>query len=247
VVLADRRRDAAFRSSLSTGPARDRVLLGVLVALPVLQALGTNNPPLVNIVNGFAAWVAVAVAVLTGIDRAPVAARVLTAAVTAAAVCAAASIATGGLWWHPYRIAGNDTATAAVPGAPALSSLRLDPATAGAYAALRRDLAPYLIEGRPTMAFDTMAGIVLLLGGRPVGEAWYPARDPARTAAGIIAECTADGPWTPEEIPLLLFNRPPGPAESRVLRRCGLTFATDYRLLGAPDPVTGLRVYVPVR
>lgn len=244
VGFADRR--AARVCALTADGTRGRLLLGTLVLLPVLQALGTNNPPLVNVVNGFAVWLAVLVAVLTGMETAPRAARALTAGVAAAAVVATAGIATGGLWRHPYRQAANDVATAAVPGVPALASVTLDPATAAQYSALRRALEPWLqAPGRPVMAFDTMAGLVLVLDGRPVGEAWYPARDAVRTAAGIVAECDTEGPWTGAGVPLLLFNRPVQQAEIRVLRRCGLTFGTAFRRLEAPGAPDGLRVYVP--
>ncbi len=245
VVLVERLRRPVVRSSLTGEGGRGWTVVGLLVLLPVLQALGTNNPPLVNIVNGFGVWLAVLVIVLTGIERAPVDLRVLTAGVAAAAVLAAAGIAVGGLWWHPYRAAGNDRATAHVPDVPALASLRLDPTAAAEYAALRRAVAGHLRPGRPVMGFDTMAGLVLVLDGRPVGEAWYPARDPVRTAAGIESECRGK-PLTGNRTPILLFNRPVRPAEVRVLRRCRLDLATDFRLVQAPGLTPGLSVYVPV-
>ena len=81
------------------------------------------------------------------------------------------------------------------------------------------------------MAFDEMAGMVLLLDGRSVGEAWYSRIDPARSAAGIRSVCTR--------------ARPVGRARSRsssstgcrrrvdrsALRACGLSLADDYRLV----------------
>jgi len=48
--------------------------------------------------------------------------------------------------------------------------------------------------GRAVIAFDQMSGIVLLLGGRPVGEPWTSPADPRRTASGIKAECARGRP-----------------------------------------------------
>jgi|GEM_PF-2398535 len=233
-------------SALAPGGRRGWTVLALLALLPVTQAFGTGNPIYMMAVNGFAAWMAIVVVVFTGIGTAPRVARAITAGVAAAGIALSSSVAVTGLWAHPYRTAGHDRATAVAPGVPALASVRLAPATAQAYSDLRHRLEPYLEPpGRAIMAFDEMAGVVLLLDGRPVGEAWYSALDPGRTAAGIRAVCQA-GRWWGDRAPLLLFRRPVTAVDTDALASCGLRFATDYRLLAAKEETMGLLVYVPL-
>lgn len=219
--------------------ARGWLLLAALVLLPLVSAIGTGNIPLKVAANAFAAWVAVLVAVLTGLKSG----RWLTATVTAAALLATASIATGGLWRHPYRGVPGPAATATATGVPALASVRLDPVTAGRYAGLRARLRPYVgTDGRAVIGFDKMAGVVLLLGGRSVGELWYASNDRDRTATGIAAECTKDHPWWGDRAPVVIFNRAVTPADRTLLGRCGFDLGTTYRLLGGTGD---LAVWVP--
>jgi len=226
--------------------ARDRLLLGVLAALPLSYAFGTSNIPLKVSVMAFAAWMAVLVAVVTGLDRRAVAARAITAAVAAGTLLVTACAATGGLWRHPYRNVPNARATAVAPGVPALAGLRLDPGQARAYGDLRARLAPYLVPpGRRVLGFDKMAGVVLLLDGRTLGEGWYAPENPSRTRAGIAAECADGPPWTPDRAPVLVFNRPVRAADMDLLTPCGLDLARDYRPLAPPARTANLTVLVP--
>jgi hypothetical protein len=137
-------------------------------------------------------------------------------------------------------------ATAEVPGVPALSGVRLSPKQSADYAGLRQRLAPYLDPpGRAIMAYDEMAGIVLILDGRPVGEAWYSAIAPERTATGVRKVCADGRGWWGTRSPILIFRRPVTRVEVDALTSCGLDFATDYRLLAPPAETLGLQVYVP--
>jgi hypothetical protein len=223
--------------------ARGRTLLGVLTVLPLGYAFGTSNIPLKVSVCAFAAWMAVLIAVITGLDRRAVAARAVTVTIAGASLIVVTCIATGGAWRHPYRGVPNSRATATAPGVPALASVRLDPDQARRYADLRERLAPYLEPaGRPVVALDKMAGIVLLLDGRSVGEAWYAPEDPARTAAGIAAACSTS---PLDRAPVLVLNRPLRPEDRKLLAPCGLDPVRDYRPL-APAAQTGdLTVLVP--
>jgi hypothetical protein len=199
-------------------------------------------------VNSFAAWAALIIVVATGIEGAPRAARWTAAAAAAGVAVLPAAIAIDGMWVHPYRSPGRAETTAVAAGVPALDSVRLDPRAARRYERLRASLRPYLVpEGRAMMAFDEMAGIVLLLGGRPVGEAWYSGSDHRRTAAGIRAECRDGRPWGGTRRPILLFNRPVSATELGALRACGLVFGTDYRRLPIDGAAGELQVYVPVK
>lgn len=228
------------------GAARSWLLLAVLVLVPVVQATGTGNIPLKVVVDGFAFWMAVLIAVLTRLARDAVAARRLTAAVGALALVATAAVATGGLWRHPYRGVPRDQATATAAGVPALDSVRVDPAAARGYAGLRQRLAPYLEpEGRAVIGFDKMAGILLLLDARTVGEVWYASNDRARSAAGIVAACSGGAPWWGDRDPIVLYNRPVRASDLRALQTCGLNLRTGYRLLAPAGETMGLSVYVP--
>jgi hypothetical protein len=247
-VLAGERFTRSGTSSVRRESWRGWAVYAMVALLPVTQALGTGNPLYDMAVNGFGAWVALIVAVLTGIEATSLVTRGITVVATAGAIALASAVATTGLWWHPYRTAGHSQATAVVQGVPALSSVRLAPATAQAYSKLRHDLAPYLDPpGRAVMAFDEMAGVVLLLDGRPVGEAWYSAIDRERSADGIRATCAGGKPWWGDRAPLLLFRRPVSQTEIDALAFCGLRFDSDYRLLEPREDTMGLWVYVPTK
>jgi hypothetical protein len=219
----------------------------MLVLLPAAHAMGTGNPLHWLAVNAYAAWVALMVAVVTGLAAAPRPARWFGVAAVATALVCAASIAQNALWANPYRTVGYTQATTRPTDVPALDSLRLDPATADGYSRLRRQLAPYLEpEGRAVMAFDEMPGVVLVLDGRPVGEAWYSKLDPGRAANGIRTECANGRPWWGDRAPLLLFSRPVTETELAALRACGLDFARQYRLLAPKEETMRVSVYVPI-
>jgi hypothetical protein len=221
------------------------VIYVVLLALPALQALGTGNPLYMMAINAFAAWMALIIAVLTGVERSTLGVRVLAAATAAGAVAAAVTIGVSGVAFHPYRTSPYAASTVST-GVPALSSVRMDPATATAYGELYRLLEPYVEpQGRAVMAFDEMAGIVLLLGGRSVGEGWYSQLDPGRAARGIEATCADGRPWWGSRHPIIIFNREVRQMEIDALATCGLTFATDYRELAPGSAPLGLKIYVP--
>jgi hypothetical protein len=196
--------------------------------------------------NCFVAWLALMIAVATGIEGTPLPARGIAAALVAIGAVLAATIGTDGVLRHPYRTQPYSATTTMASGVPALSSVQLDPTTAAAYAALYAELRPYVqVPGRAVMAFDEMPGIVLLLNGRSVGEGWYSAIDPARSAAGIKAECAGGHPFWGDRIPILIFNRPPTQIENGALAACGLSLSADYRQLPRLDRSPYLQVYVP--
>jgi hypothetical protein len=233
-------------SSLSREGRAGWAILVMLALIPVTQATGTGNPLYYMAVNGYAAWLALIIVVVTGVETAPRLAHWLAAAMAAGAVLLSTSIAVNGLWSHPYRTAPVGRTTTVPAEVPALASIRLDPDTARRYSRLHDTLQPYLRPpGRAIMAFDEMAGIVLLLDGRSVGEAWYSASDHDRTAAGIRADCPGGRGWWGSRAPILIFRRPATSTETNALRSCGLDFTTDYRLVGPKEDTMDLLVYVP--
>jgi hypothetical protein len=233
------------RSVLSREKARAWVVLGLLVVLPMVQAFGTNNPLYTIGFNAFAAWAAVMVAVVTGIWATPLAARVTVGLVTVASLIAVASISFSGLFLHPYRSVGHAELTAPAT-LPPLKGLHLQPSAARNYADLEAELRPYVQPaGRPMLAFDKMAGLVLMLQGKPVGEAWVAPKERARTAAGIEEVCRHGRPWNPSRPPIILLNRRISDVEITALRTCSLDFTADYELLAPTQQTMNLQVYVP--
>ena len=233
------------RSALSRENARGWVVLGLLVVLPLVQAFGTNNPLYTIGFNAFAAWAAVMIAVLTGIWAVPVVARVTVGVVTVASLVAVASISYSGMFLHPYRSVGHAELTEPAT-LPPLKGVYVQPSAARNYAALEAELRPYLQPtARPILAFDKMAGLVLMLQGKPVGEAWVAPKERNRTAAGIEEVCRHGQPWNPGRPPIILLNRRISDLEIAALRACALDFTADYELLAPPQKTMNLLVFVP--
>jgi hypothetical protein len=222
-------------------------VLALLLVLPVAQAAGTGNPVHYLAMTGLGVWMAAAIAVLTAIPASAGGSRALVAGSMAFVTLATSLIAFDGLWNRPYRTTGHDLSTATVHDVPALSSLRLDPTRAQAYTHLRETLEPYVEPpGRAMMGFDGLAGIILLLDGRSVGEAWYSGKFPSRSAAGIRRACADGDPWWGDRKPVVLFNRPVTARDRGALRACHLSLRGDYRELTFGGIRGGdLHVYVP--
>lgn len=233
------------RSLLSRENVRGWVILALLVVLPLVQAFGTNTPLYSIGFNAFAAWAAVMIAVVTGIWATPIVARVTVGVVTVASLVAVGSIAYTGLFRYPYRSVPHAQQTEPAT-LPALKGLYLQPYADRRYAELAAKLKPYTEPaGRPMLAFDKMAGIVLMLQGRPVGEAWVAPKERERTAAGIEEVCRHGPPWAADRQPIIILNRPISEVEITALRACDLDFETGYRLLAPVEDTIKLQVYVP--
>ncbi|MEU4193648.1 hypothetical protein AB0E69_17245 [Kribbella sp. NPDC026611] len=232
-------------SRLSQENTRTWVILGLLVLLPLVQAFGTNTPLYTIGFNAFAAWAALTIAVLTGIWATPIAARATVGLVLVGSLIATASIAYTGLFDYPYRSVGHSKLTAKSR-LPALKGLYLEPRAAQRFAALATRLRPYTQPaGRPMLAYDKMAGLVLMLQGRPVGEAWVAPKERQRSAAGIEEVCKKGQPWNPNRPPIIILNRKISDVEIDALHACLLDFRADYELLAPPPQTIGLQVWVP--
>lgn len=231
-------------SRLSQENARSWVILALLVLLPLVQAFGTNTPLYTIGFNAFAAWAAVAIAVLTGIWATPVTARLTVGLVLVGSLVATASIAYTGLFDYPYRSVGHAKLTAKSR-LPALKGLYLEPRAQERFAGLATKLKPYAQPGRPMIAYDKMAGLVLMLQGRPVGEAWVAPKERQRAAAGIEEVCREGQPWDPNRPPVIILNRQISDVEIEALHACLLDFRSQYRLLAPPRQTISLQVWVP--
>ncbi|NIK60385.1 hypothetical protein [Kribbella shirazensis] len=230
------------RTRLSRENTRTWVILALLVLLPLVQAFGTNTPLYSIGFNAFAAWAAVMIAVLTGIWAVPIVARATLGLVLVGSLVATATIAYTGLFRYPYRSVGHEQLTVATT-IPALHGMYLSRAAEENFGRLVTDLRPYTDPpGRPVLAFDKMAGLVLMVGGRPLGEAWISPRERARTAAGIEEACRTSRPARP---PLIILNRQISEVETNALRACGLDFHAEYEQLAPTGQTSGLQVWVP--
>jgi hypothetical protein len=214
----------------------------MLLLLPAVQAAGTGNALAYLAVNQFPCWTALMVAACTSLVGVRLAAALAVSA-TACAVAVAATTGADGLLQHPYRTSAWSDATTRIGGTGPLASIRVDPATARRLRAVRSAAGPRQ-PGDPVMAFDEMAGIVVLLDGRSVGEAWYSRIDHDRSAAGIESVCTRDRSWGDAQ-PVVVYDRAPGAADEAALRACGLSLSRDYRLVAVDEGEPHLRVYVP--
>lgn len=234
-------------SSITRDGFRGFAVLAMLSLSPITQAMGTGNPLYFTAINGFAAWMTLIIAVYTGIEGAPAAARWILGMCATAITVLAVSVGVSGVKTFPYRASSYELSTTRARGVPALASVKLSPTDAAGYARLHDLLEPYVVPtGRAIMGFDEMAGIVFLLDGRPVGEAWYSASDLLRTADGIRSVCQGGHPFWGERAPLLVFRRQVAFSDVEALRSCGLSFATDYRMIAPMHETMGLAVYVPV-
>ncbi|KRA29936.1 hypothetical protein ASD81_19760 [Nocardioides sp. Root614] len=221
--------DQASGGAVRRGAPRSVIVI-MLVVLPVAVSMGTGNLLQYMAMLGLAAWVAVAILIATAEPARHLATRVLILGAVSGIVVATMFVAVDGLWNRPYRTSGFEASTTRAKEVPALDSLRLAPDDAEEYADLRQRLLPYVEEeGRAMMAFDAMSGLVFLLDGRPVGEAWYAPSDTARSTAGVIRTCDDDRWWGQRE-PIVLFNRPVTKLERKTLRHCGIRLAHYVQL-----------------
>jgi hypothetical protein len=234
-------RRAPRTSRRAPGRTADVAVVVLLLLLPAVQGLGTGNSLAFLAVNQFACWTALMVAVCTMPGRVPLA-RALAVSATACAVLVATAAGVGGLLLHPYRTAAWSDATTQIGGDGPLAKLKVDARTARHLRAVTAAVGNRR-AGDPVMAFDEMAGVVLLLDGRSVGEAWYSRIDQARTAAGIRSVCTRPRPWD-GALPVVVYDREPSTVDQDALRACGLSLTRDYRLVKVDDGGP-LQVFVP--
>lgn len=218
------------------------LVMAVLLLVPVGQALGTNVPLVYVAGECLAMWVA-GVVVLAGRPGRPAHSTYAVATSLAVLVVAVAAIAGSTTMMSPFKTTGFRSDTVSVPAL----GVRLSPATARQFAALRRALAPYVTRGvTPMLTLDERAGLTYLLGGVPMGSTWTDSGTPDRTA-GILALGCRHGDVDPRRSPVLLVNRRPDPALVAALDGCGFAFPRDFRALHVAGGPRGIRVYVSSR
>lgn len=219
------------------------VTIVMLLLLPAVQAAGTSNALHYLAIQVYAAWVALLVAAVTALPPAS-STRLLAAGAVACAVIGSSAVGAHALLENPYRTSGYAESTTPIGGDGPAASVKVAPEVADALEELRAIVGDEATTGRPMMAFDGHPGVVFLLGGRSVGEGWYSGRDLARTATGIRVACADGNPWGDQQ-PLVLYYRSASTIERAAMRKCGLHFPRDFRLLGRVGGPGGLPlVYV---
>lgn len=234
-------------STQSPSSSRTTVMLVVtmLLLLPPIGAMGTGNPVHFLAVNQYACWMALLVMAVTALPAGGVLARFAGTA-TACALLVCATTGANGVLVHPYRSSNYETSTTPIGGDGVGSSLLVSRQEADFYAQLRAVVGEDAEPGRPMMSFAGGSGLILVLGGRSVGEGWYPTRDWDRSAAGIRAACAHGNPWPADFQPVIIYGRPDDRRDRRAMRSCDLDFRTDYRLAGTVQGPHGpLEIYLP--
>jgi hypothetical protein len=242
---------SAKLGSLHSDGVRGYLVLLTVAVVPFTQAIGTGGLLHFHAMDGWACWVAVLIAVVTGAERAGALARATGYGLIALSVLVGTVVGTTATWIHPYDTSGFRESTVRAAGLDPIDSLYLPPATHRQFAALREWLRPFIEpEGRAMLAYDDKEGVVLALHGRPVGEAWVTVRAQRRTLLAVVATCRQT-PWFADRPPILLFWRAVTRNEDRALAACGLEIARDYEKLTTPPDVASIpelswmTVYVP--
>lgn len=233
--------DAEVSSPRPSGRTPDVYVVAMLLLLPAVQALGTNNPFFYLSINQFGCWAALLVAACTA-TRLTLTGRWLVVSATACAVVIAVTSGVDGMLRHPYRTVGFEQATTRVGGPGSIGDLRVDATTASRFREVEAAVGD-LPTGTPVVAFDHMPGVVLLLGGRSVGEAWYDSVNFERTAAGIRAECRNG--WPHDRPPVVIYSRAPTPVDTAALAACGFSLESGFRRVEVTAGDPDLTVYVP--
>jgi hypothetical protein len=237
--------DALAMPSPGRRPAVPLLVGIMLLLLPPTGAMGTGNPLQYLAVNQFACWVALLVMAVTALPAGGVLAW-FAGTSTACAVLICSTTGANGVLVHPYRSSNFETSTTPIGGDSAVAPVLVSRGEAEFYGRLRAVLGDEVRPGRPMMSFAGGSGVILALGGRSVGEGWYPTRDWDRSAAGIRAACAHGNPWPRDLQPVIIYGRPNDRRDRAALGTCGLHFRTDYRLVGTVQGPHGpLELYVP--
>ncbi|GAA1926250.1 hypothetical protein [Nocardioides marmoribigeumensis] len=243
VSLRRSRRMAVRLQDFQPMRLEDSVILWALCGLPLAQAAGSNNPVLYVALAGFPFWVAcLALQLARSRERAlawTLAASALGWAVTVAAVAGAL-----GTMLAPYRTAGFAEADTSIAGEGPAEGLRVSAAEAARVHRVREALDGIDVAGRPMIVYDELAGLTWLLGGEPVGEAWFGSDNPRRSAAAVASACQNGNPWGTRQ-PVIIFSRTPTRQDLQGLAACDIDLRRNYlqKSVSGWSPV--LRVYVP--
>jgi hypothetical protein len=223
------------------GRTTERLVVGVLLLVPVLQAAGTNTPLIYVSSECLALWVAVVLIVVSRAARPAISAFAVDANLV---LCVVAVALLGGTTTlvSPFKTTGVSSDTVPVS---SLGGVRLAPAEAHEYGALEDAVAPYIQRGvTNVLTLDQLSGVAYLVGGVPMGSVWTDAVSPRRTA-GILSLACRNGDVDRRQPPVLIVDRDLDAYVIEALRGCGFEYPSDFRQLEVPGGPPGLRVFVP--
>jgi hypothetical protein len=217
------------------------LLLGVL---PIVGAIGTNNPLLMKTVDYITPWFALSLILMLRIFARVPSKLLLTVFVFSMALFAQ-SLTVYGYIYTPYRVPTNlilQTERVESPGS--LQGIHLDPASKEFVEQLASltSQRPTFQAGDTILALYDMPGLVYLLGGTSPGKAWYAGapQEQRRNCAGLSATKHAE-----LRKAILLIGREIHPEFLACMRRAGLSYPEGYELLGGlRSPYTKKRIEV---
>lgn len=217
-------------------------LVAMLVLLPGVQALGTGNPIFLLAINGFPLWLVTLLWIWASSPPRP-GLREGAGAVCGGLILVIGWVTVSGILAYPFRTSSYLKSTTPVS-AESVGTLRVSPEAARQFASLQRATAA-ASPTSPVMAFDELAGLVLILDGRSVGEAWYSSSDQTRTAQGIKNYCESHrDPWSSGR-PIIVLNRAITSLDTDALRHCGLSFYSDFTMVPVPRGPEDVTLYLP--
>lgn len=218
------------------------VVVGLLAVVPALQGFGTNNALYAVAVNGAAFWVALAIFLVTRLTPGLAPAFALGTAAAASAVLLTLVIGIDGITHDASHRSLVTEPMARVAGVDELATIELPASEAATFSRLRAELGIRPSTHRPMVAFGELAHYVLVLGGRPIGTAWYSGDDDGLNAADLRAACRHGNPWGDEQ-PLVVATRAPSTDEVAAWRSCGIDWARDYADVTAPSTPDGVKIF----
>lgn len=216
-------------------------VIGLLLLVPPLQGFGTNNALYAVAVNGASLWLALLILLLTRPVRLGASRTTLLAACTASTALLSTVVGIDGIAHDGSGRSLVSGAMSRVGGSAELSSISLPAPVAARLTRLREDLGIRPGTHRPMLALGDLAQYVLILGGRPIGSAWYSNQDDGLNPADLRAACRHGNPWGDQQ-PLVVASRGPSRSELSAWRACGIDFERDYADVTPPSAPDGIRI-----
>jgi hypothetical protein len=168
-------------------PARALLVLGALLAMPLLSALGTSNHLWFNALFLSSFWVAAALAIASAVPNNY--ARPLVCGLTIAFATLIAFTAFDGTWLHPYRQAPLSEDAIDLTSSGPLDGLQVDPSTARFFREVRAEVNSSVGSLPPTMVvWAGVAGVALASADVQPTFAWVTQGTPLALKA-LVESC----------------------------------------------------------
>lgn len=230
--------------------------VALLAGMPLLQAIGTGNPPFRIAFCAGASWgAAMALIAMACAARGGVALLVPAAFVVASVASVGVVAGVDGMWTDSYRVGPLSMQTEAVPVSPTMGGITVDPSNASLITQVYRLLEERGKLDTPTFSSANGTGLTYALGLRhPPAGLFLEEPLPGIVRSRIREACriNALGPGDPPVVLSVGTDFPTVTAEE--LRRCGISFPSGYEsVVVKPDPPgytsfrrDGVTVWLPV-